>query len=79
MESENWGLGFGREGQKPIGYLLCGRPLFGVGPGNCGAHGSRRLSHNKHNLRKACKRAAFTGYAYYLLSILTHRQRSDFQ
>ncbi len=26
-----------------------------------------RLSYNKHNLRKASKHAAFTGYAYFYL------------
>lgn len=27
----------------------------------------KRLSYNKHNLRKASKHAAFTGYAYFYL------------
>lgn len=28
---------------------------------------NERLSYNKHNLRKASKHAAFTGYAYFYL------------
>lgn len=34
-----------------------------------------RLSYNKHNLRKARKQAAFTGYAYFLFLQIQAKRR----
>ncbi len=33
---------------------------------NLNIHVRKRLSYNKHNLRKARNNAAFTGYAYFI-------------
>ena len=35
---------------------------------NFNEYAGERLSYNKHNLRKARKQAAFTGYAYFLFT-----------
>ena len=38
-------------------------------------HPYQRLSYNKHNLRKARKQAAFTGYAYFLFLQIQAKRR----